>query len=198
MHADGLAGAGVVDHGLDLADAVGPRRELLADAVGGALARLLELLEQCVRTVRADEVVQAGLADGMADTGLGGEVADHHLGDAAVGADEGGGVLLEAVVAHVAHGRNLEALAEEVAGGGVARTRGDASDVRRVADAGGERDEVSFPEDGRHDDHVVSVGAAAVVRVAGEIGVALAHVGRGVEVEEAVNAGREATHVAGV
>ena len=198
MHAHRLAGAGVVDHRLDLADAVGPGVELLADAVGGALARLLELLQERGRPVAPDQVVQARLADGVADARLRGEVADHHLRHAAVGADERRGVLLQPVVAHVAHRRDLQALAEEVARGCVARARGHAADVGRVPDARGERDEPAVCEDRRHHDHVVRVRAAAVVRVAREVGVALAHVGGGVELEEAVDAGGQTAHVAGV
>ena len=145
--------------------------------MGSALARLVELLQQSGRAIGVDEVVQARLADGVADAGLGSEVADHHLRHAAVGPDECRGVLLQPVVAHEAHGRYQQTLAEEVARGGVARARGDSADVGRVADAGGERDERAVPEDGGHHDHVVGVGAAAVVRVTREESVALAHVG---------------------
>ena len=191
-----FAGAGVVDRGLDLADAVRPRVELLAHAVGSALARLVELLQQSGRAVGVDEVVQARLADGVANAGLGGEVADHHLRHAAVGPDERRGVPLQPVAAHEAHGRYQQTLAEEVARGGVARARGDSADVGRVADTGGECDEGAVPEDGGHHDHVVGVGAAAVVRVTREESVALTHVGRSVEVEQSVDGRGQPAHVA--
>ena len=164
----------------------------------GALARLVELLQQSGRAVGVDKVVQARLADDVADARLGSEVADHHLRHAAVGPDERRGVLLQPVVAHEAHGRYQQALAKEVARGGVAGACGDASDVRRVADACGERDERAVPEDGGHHDHVVGVGATAVVRVTREEGVALAHVCGRVEVEESVDGSGEAAHVSGV
>ena len=64
-----------------------------------------------------------------------------------------------------------------------------------MADACGESDELAIGEDGRHHDHVVGVWTAAVVRVAGEERIALAHVGRRMELEETLDGRGQTAHV---
>ena len=199
VETDGLAGVrGVVHPGLGLADAVLPVGDVLAGLLLRPLAEVLEHLEEGVLPVGAERVFHALLADGEADAGLGGEVADHHLRHAAVGPHERRGVLHEFVVAHVAHRHDLQALAEDVAGGGVAAARRHPADVGRVPHAGGEPDDLVLVEDGGHDDHVVGVGASAVVGVVREEGVALGHVVEAVELQQPFDRLRVGGHVSRV
>ena len=195
----GLPGLeGSVHPGLGLANAVLPVGDVLAGLLLRAFAEVVEHLEERVLAVGAEGVLHTLLADGEADAGLCGEVANHHLRHAAVGAHERSGVLHELVVAHVAHRHDLQTLAEDVAGGGVATARRDAADVRRVPHADSEADDLVLVEDGRHDDHVVGVGTAAVVGVIRKESVAFGHVVEAVELQQSIDRLRVGSHVSGV
>ena len=68
----------------------------------------------------------------------------------------------------------------------------------RVAHAGGEADDLLLVEDGGHDDHVVGMGAPAVVRVVRKERVTLRHVLEAVELQQSLDRLRVGGHVSGM
>ena len=198
VQADRLRGVDdVVDPRLRLGYAVGPLGEVAADAPLDALHDVAECGSERLAAVLVRERLQPCRSDAPQRARLCSKVPDDEFRCAAVRPQELRDLLVHRAAALEEHGHDLQAVAKHVPRDGVARTGRLSADVRLVPHAGAERDDLALVEHRQHDDHVVRVRAAGVVRVVGQVTVAVLHLFEGVEIENALHAVRVRAEVSG-
>ena len=100
------------------------------------------------------------------------QIAEHHVGNAAVVADDRFDGVVDAGAGLKANRRQQQAVVKNLARGGARRSRHDAADIGFVGDADTEPDQRAVVERRRDRDHVGRMGIAGLIRIVDDEAVA--------------------------
>ena len=183
----------VVDEAFGLVAPVVPFGDGRAHALFGKLQQLVEGGERLDLAELGQQFAKAPFAEARGAE-LAADVAEHEFGRARVRRDDALDLDVALVAALIAHGRQMQALVEDLLRLARARARHRAADVALVRDGAAEADEFARMEHRRDDAHVGRVRAAAMIGMVDEEGVALLDVAL-VGFDHRAAAGRERADV---